>query len=69
MLQATATKVQWDPDKKQWRVRIEFGDEVIKRLLPNSPKDASEDSLRSLAVQTAKDEGYAVEPERVEITL
>ncbi|HVT92031.1 MAG TPA: hypothetical protein VHD76_04245 [Bryobacteraceae bacterium] len=68
MLQATATKIQWDPDKKQWRVRIEFGDEVIKRLLPKSPKDASEEDLRSLAVQTAKDEGYLVEAARVEIT-
>lgn len=68
MLQATATKIQWDPEKKQWRVRIEFGDEVIKRFLSKSPKDASEDSLRSLAVQTAQDEGYAIEAGRVEIT-
>lgn len=67
MLKATATKVQWDPDKKQWRVRIEFGDEVIKRFA-KSPMDASEDSLRELAVQTAKDEGYAVEAAAVEIT-
>lgn len=68
MLQtATATSVEWDAEKKNWRVRIQFGDEVIKRPLASCPHDASEETLRSRAIETAKDEGYVVDAAQVAI--
>ncbi|MGD0299881.1 MAG: hypothetical protein ABSE86_22540 [Bryobacteraceae bacterium] len=67
MTQATKATVDWDPNKKQWHVRVQIGEEVIKRPLPKAPQDASEDSLRSQAVATAKDEGYSVDPSAVAI--
>jgi hypothetical protein len=68
MTKATAVSLNWDVDKKQWRVRIEFGDEVIKRPLPKVPKDASDETLRPLAVSTAHDEGYEVDAGSVVIS-
>ena len=67
MMQATKATVDWDPNKKQWHVRVQIGEEVIKRPLPKTAHDANEDSLRSQAVATAKDEGYTVDPSTVSI--
>jgi hypothetical protein len=67
MTQATKATVDWDPNKKQWHVRVQIGEEVIKRPLPKAAQDTNEDSLRSQAVETAKDEGYAVDPATVAI--
>jgi hypothetical protein len=67
MIQATKATVDWDPNKKQWHVRVQIGEEVIKRPLSKTAQDANEDTLRSQAVATAKDEGYAVDPSAVEI--
>ena len=60
MLRANSAKVDWSPDKKQWHVTISIGAEVIKRWLKN-PHDTADDSLRSLALETAKDEGYELD--------
>jgi hypothetical protein len=68
MLKAEKATVNWDPAKKQWHVRVQIGEEVIKRALSNTPHDASEDVLRSRAVETAKDEGYDVDAAQVAIT-
>jgi hypothetical protein len=67
MIQATKATVDWDPNKKLWHVRVQIGEEVIKRPLPKTAQDANEDSLRSQAVATAKDEGYTVDPSTVAI--
>ncbi len=68
MLQtATAASVEWDAGKKQWRVRIQFGDEVIKRPLDSFPHDTDEETLRSRTIETAKDEGYAVEAAQIAV--
>ncbi len=66
MLRADEAKIQWDPGKKQWHVIIQVGAEVIKRWCKNAPGDG-DDALRTLAVQTAKDEGYEVDPQRVSV--
>lgn len=68
MLKAEKATVNWDPAKKQWHVRVQIGEEVIKRALSKTPHDASEDVLRSRAVETAKDEGYDVDAAQVAIT-
>ncbi|HTS29418.1 MAG TPA: hypothetical protein VMH81_26290 [Bryobacteraceae bacterium] len=58
MLRANSAKVDWNQEKKQWHVTISIGAEVIKRWLKNHPHETADDSLRSLALETAKDEGY-----------
>ncbi len=69
MMKADRAVVQWDGDKKTWRVRIEIGEEVIKR--PASSKklsrDAAEDTLRAAAVETAQADGYDLDPAAVTV--
>jgi hypothetical protein len=67
MISAGEAKVEWSSEKKQWHVVITVGAEVIKRWMPGQPHEAGEDALRTLAVSTAKDEGYDLEPSRVVI--
>ena len=67
MLRADSAKVAWQPEKKRWLVSIAIGEEVIKRPIPKQGQDAGEDVLRSLALATAKDEGYEVDPARVAV--
>jgi len=67
MLKAEKATVNWDPAKKEWHVRVQIGEEVIKRALAKTPHDASEDILRSRAVETAKDEGYEIGASQVAI--
>jgi len=67
VLKADTATVDWDPAKKQWLVRVKIGEEVIKRALSKTPQDASEDVLRSKAIETAKQEGYEVDSARVAI--
>lgn len=67
MLPAPKTSVEWDANKKQWHVRLQIGEEVIKRPCPKAAQDANEESLRSQAVATAQDEGYTVDPASVAI--
>ena len=68
MRKADKAKVTWDADKKVWRVRIQIGEEVIKRPAGKTPPDAADDTLRSLAVKMTEDEGYELDPAQVTIT-
>ncbi len=61
-------EVLWDEKKAAWVVRIQVGEEVVRRTCKNSKRDLGDAELRTLAVQTAKDDGYAVAPEAVTIT-
>jgi len=67
VIRATKATVDWDPHKKQWHVRVQIGEEVIKRPLSKTAQDANEEALRSKAVATAKDERYEVDPSAVTI--
>jgi hypothetical protein len=67
VIRATKATVAWDPHKKQWQVRVQIGEEVIKRPLGNTAQNADEEALRSKAVATAHDEGYEVDPSTVVI--
>lgn len=58
MVQATAAEVFWEATKKAWIVRIQVGEEAVRRTCKGAKQDADEDALRSLAVQTAHDDGY-----------
>jgi hypothetical protein len=43
------------------------GAEVIRRPCPKNPKDAADADLRSVAIETARDEGYDVDASQVSI--
>jgi hypothetical protein len=67
LVQATSANVERDRKDGKWHVHIHVGGEVIKRQLPKTAEDASEDALRLVAAATAKDEGYDVDPGKVSI--
>lgn len=59
-MQADRVEVSWDDNKSKWVVRIQSGEEVIRRYC-DLPKSADESALRSAAQQTVQDEGYALD--------
>jgi hypothetical protein len=68
MIKADHAEVTWNADKKVWQVRIQIGEEVIKRPAEKTAPDVAEETLRSMAVKVASEEGYALEPANVTIT-
>ncbi|HUI74420.1 MAG TPA: hypothetical protein VLX32_05710 [Candidatus Acidoferrum sp.] len=56
-MHADRVEVSWDSSKSNWIVRIQSGEEAIRRPC-KVPKDADEQTLRSLAQKTLQDEGY-----------
>lgn len=65
-MRADSVEVSWDPGKSQWLVRIQNGEEVIRRHC-KAPHDADVETLRTLATKTVGDEGYALSPEQVTV--
>src|SRR5216684_3010292 len=63
---ADRVEVSWDPGKSKWLVRIQSGEEVIRRYC-NASKNADEQALRATAEQTVRDEGYQLAPSGVTI--
>ena len=56
-MRADRVEISWDKDKKKWVVRIQAGEEVIRRYC-DTPKDADEQKIREAALKTIVDEGY-----------
>jgi hypothetical protein len=56
-MQADRVEVSWDTNKSKWLVRIQAGEEVIRRYC-DLPSNANEAALRSSALKTIADEGY-----------
>jgi hypothetical protein len=67
MISATDAKVEWNPQTKHWQIVLQVGAEVIRRQCDKTPREANESQLRELAVATARDEGYTLDPARVSI--
>ena len=65
-MRADRVEISWDADKSNWLLRIESGEEVIRRHC-KIPKDADEQTLRSAAQKTIQDEGY--EPDVAELSI
>lgn len=65
-MRADQAQISWDEKNKQWLVRIIIGEEVIRRH-SKSAKNADEQTLRSLAVKLAQEEGYELEPAKVSV--
>ena len=56
-MRADRAEISWDPSKSKWLVRIQSGEEVIRRHCDLS-KNADEQALRAAAEKTVRDEGY-----------
>jgi hypothetical protein len=67
MIKANSARVEWNPEKGHWQVVIQVGAEVVRRQCADTPRDASESELREIAVSTAEDEGYEVDPGNVSV--
>ena len=65
-MRADRAEVSWDAGKSKWLVRIETGEEVVRRHC-QAPKDADEQSLRSAVQKTVQDEGYELDPAQIRI--
>jgi hypothetical protein len=53
-------EVLWDAAKSKWIIRIETGEEVIRRQC-DAPKNADDQTLRSTIQKTVEDEGYELD--------
>lgn len=56
-MQADHVEVSWDAEKSKWLVRIQVGEEVIRRHC-SLPQNADGSALQQAVNQTLKDEGY-----------
>jgi hypothetical protein len=65
-MRADGVEISWDETKNNWLVRIQAGEEVIRRHC-DAPKDANEQALRSAAKEILQDEGY--EPDVAQVTI
>jgi hypothetical protein len=65
-MRADRVEISWDAAESNWLVRIETGEEVIRRHY-HAPKDADEARLRSAAQKTLQDEGYELDPVQIRI--
>ena len=59
-MRADRVEVSWDSNKSKWLVRIQSGEEVIRRHC-DLPREADENALRSAAQKTVQDEGYELD--------
>jgi hypothetical protein len=59
-MRADRVEMSWDNDKSKWLVRIQSGEEVIRRHC-NLRRDAEDQALRAAAAKTVQDEGYEVD--------
>jgi hypothetical protein len=59
-------EVSWDAPKSKWAIRIETGEEVIRRHC-DVPKNADDQTLRSAVQKAVADEGYELDPTSVSI--
>lgn len=60
-MHADHVEVSWDASKSSWLLRIEAGEEVIRRHCTLS-KNADEQTLRSAIEKAVADEGYELDP-------
>lgn len=56
-MRADRVEASWDNDKKKWVVRIQSGEEVIRRYCDGN-RDIDDQKIRAAAQKTLVDEGY-----------
>ena len=67
MQHADGAKIEWNSSKKQWEVRVLVGAETIKRPIPKKVAEGGEAALKQQALDTAREEGYELEPEQISL--
>ena len=67
-MQADRVEISWDTDKSNWLIRIEAGEEVVRRHC-NLPRNADESTLRAAAQKTVTAEGYDSAPSSMILRL
>ena len=65
-MRANQVELSWDAGKNKWLIRIQAGGEVIRRHC-DIAKSADEETLRSAAQETVRDEGYETDPAQITI--
>jgi hypothetical protein len=65
-MRADQVEASWDSVKKRWLIRIRIGEEVIRRYT-DVPKNAEEETLKSVARKLLQDEGYEPDPKELNI--
>lgn len=63
---ADRVDISWDAAKSKWLVRIQAGEEVIRRH-PDLPQNADEHTLRDAALSFVHEEGYEALPTQITI--
>jgi hypothetical protein len=58
-MQADRVELSWNAQQSDWLIRIEAGEEVVRRHL-ELPRETPEPTLRAAAQKIAEDEGYEV---------
>jgi hypothetical protein len=66
-MRADNVEVSWSDEKHKWQVRIQVGEEVIRRYC-DLPRDADEQKIRAAAQQTLADEGYDANADEVTLS-
>lgn len=67
-MRADKVEVSWYAAKSRWMVRIQAGEEVIRRQI-KLPQNADEPSLRQAAVNALKDEGYEADASAITVKI
>jgi hypothetical protein len=65
-MRSDRVEVSWDTAKSKWLIRIEAGEEVVRRHC-DVPKNADDQTLRAAVQKTVTDEGYELDPTSVSI--
>jgi hypothetical protein len=67
VMKADRVEVSRDTQKKRWLIRIQVGEEVIRRYC-NESEAVDAAKLRVLAAQTVTDEGYTIDASEIVLT-
>ena len=65
-MRADRVEASWDPAKSKWLIRIQSGEEVIRRHC-DAARNADDAAIRAAAETTARDEGYEVDAANIVI--
>jgi len=65
-MQVDSAELSWDHDSRKWLLRIKIGEEVIRRKC-SATREAGDAELTAIAVQSARDDGYELDPAKIAI--
>jgi hypothetical protein len=65
-MRADRVEVSWDTHKSKWLIRIQNGEEVIRRHC-GAPKNADDQTLRVAVQKAVEDEGYELDLANIDV--